>query len=147
MASNNITLAVSSSAGRQRLQVERSCRASALKTKIRDILQLKEDFKVMRDNGRGRPGNEEIKLSGMTSVLSMGLKNGDVIHVFPLTGTRFHDPEEGSSKNGAISNVNANNKSVKSSSTDLKPTINSGKSYENGGQIYFSWHNFVRNAQ
>ena len=136
MTSNNITLAISSSAGRQRLQVERTCRASALKTKIRDILQLKEDFKVMRDNGRGRPGTEEIKLLGMTSVLSMGLKNGDVIHVFPLTGTRFHDPQEGSSQNGAVSSANSK-KLASTSSTDLKATINSGNNQENG-RIYQS---------
>ena len=126
MTSNKITLAIFSSAGRQRLQVERTCRASALKTKIRDSLDIKEDFKVIRDNGRGRPGTEEIKLTGMTSVLSMGLKNGDVIHVFPLSGTRFHDPEEGSSQNGGNSSEKFKAESTKNT-TDVKILSTSGK--------------------
>ena len=126
MTSNKITLAIFSSAGRQRLQVERTCRASALKTKIRDSLDIKEDFKVIRDNGRGRPGTEEIKLTGMTSVLSMGLKNGDVIHVFPLSGTRFHDPEEGSSQNGGNSSEKFKAEST-NDTTDVKILSTSGK--------------------
>ena len=126
MTSNKITLAIFSSAGRQRLQVERTCRASALKTKIRDSLDIKEDFKVIRDNGRGRPGSEEIKLSATTSVLSMGLKNGDVIHVFPLSGTRFHDPEEGSSQNGGNSSEKFKAEST-SDTTDVKNPSTSGK--------------------
>jgi len=80
----------------------------------------------MRDNGRGRPGSEEIKLSGMTSVLSMGLKNGDVIHVFPLSGTRFHDPEEGSSQNGE--NTSEKSKTtVNDDLSDLRNSDSSGK--------------------
>ena len=126
MTSNKITLAIFSSAGRQRLQVERTCRASALKTKIRDSLDIKEDFKVIRDNGRGRPGSEEIKLSATTSVLSMGLKNGDVIHVFPLSGTRFHDPEEGSSQNGGNSSEKFKVEST-NDTTDVKIPSTSGK--------------------
>ena len=127
MTSNKITLAIFSSTGRQRLQVERSCRASALKTKIRDSLNLNEDFKVMRDNGRGRPGNEEIKFNGMTSVVSMNLKNGDVIHVFPLSGTRFHDPED----NSTNSATSTNSVTVKStSSSDLKITPKTGKIFQ-----------------
>ena len=94
MASKKITLAIFSSAGRQRLQVESNCRASALKTKIRDILHIEEDFRAVRDNGKGRPGDKDIKLAGMTTILSMGLKNGDVIHVFPLAGTRFQETED-----------------------------------------------------
>jgi len=125
MTSNKITLAIFSSAGRQRLQVERTCRASALKTKIRDSLDIKEDFKVIRDNGRGRPGSEEMKLTGMTSVLSMGLKNGDVIHVFPLSGTRFHDPEEGSSHNGGNSSEKFKAEST-NDTTDVKILSTSG---------------------
>ena len=130
MTSNKITLAIFSSAGRQRLQVERTCRASALKTKIRDSLDIKEDFKVIRDNGRGRPGSEEIKLSGMASVLSMGLKNGDVIHVFPLSGTRFHDPEEGSSHNGGNSSEKFKAEST-NDTTDVKILSTSGKIFMN----------------
>ena len=126
MTSNKITLAIFSSAGRQRLQVERTCRASALKTKIRDSLDIKEDFKVIRDNGRGRPGSEEIKLSATTSVLSMGLKNGDVIHVFPLSGTRFHDPEEGSSQNGGNSSEKFKAETT-NDTTDVKNLSTSGK--------------------
>ena len=125
MTSNKITLAIFSSAGRQRLLVERTCRASALKSKIRDILNLAEDFKALRDNGKGRPGKEEIKLIGTTSIVSMGLKNGDVIHVFPLSGTRFQETEHEPQQNGVASSSTT---SSNSKSTEvLKPAANLGK--------------------
>ena len=127
MASKKITLAIFSSAGRQRLQVESNCRAAALKTKIRDILHIEEDFRAVRDNGRGRPGDEDIKLTGMTTILSMGLKNGDVIHVFPLAGTRFQETEDMIQQNGASSSSSVS--STPSASTDTNSTIISGKQY------------------
>jgi hypothetical protein len=125
MTSKKITLAIFSSTGRQRLQVENTCRASALKTKIRDILHLEEDFKAVQDNGKGRPGDKDIKLTGMTTILSMGLKNGDVIHVFPLAGTRFQETEDMIQQNGATSSSSAS--STPASSTETKSTASSGK--------------------
>ena len=84
-----------------------------------------------KEDSKSSPNKENL---GMTSVLSMGLKNGDVIHVFPLTGTRFHDPQEGSSKNGEVLSANEK-KTASNSSSDLKATINSGKKQENS-RIY-----------
>ena len=106
MTSQKITLAIFSSTGRQRLQVERTCRASTLKIKIRDLLRLEEDFKVLRDNGKGRPGTDQIKLIGTTTILSLGLKSGDVVHVFPLSGTRFQEVQEITHQNGTVSSSN-----------------------------------------
>ena len=117
MTTNKITLAISSSQGRQRLQVERTCRAPALKTKIRDLLKLEEDFKVQRDNGRGRPSKDQIRLSGTTTILGLGLQNGDVLHVFPLSGTRFQD-EELKQQNGTSNSI-GHNQNIQGSTTDL----------------------------
>ena len=125
MSTKKITLAIFSSAGRQRLQVENTCRAAALKTKIRDILHIEEDFRAVRDNGKGRPGDKDIKLTGMTTILSMGLKNGDVIHVFPLAGTRFQETEDMIQQNGASSSSSAS--STPASSIETKSTAILGK--------------------
>ena len=114
MATNKITLAISSSAGRKRLQVEKRCTAGSLKTKIRDILSLDEDFKAVRDNGRGRPSTDAIKLIGTTSITTLNLKNGDIIHVSPLSGTRFQETESENLQNGGPSSSSASS-SIKSS--------------------------------
>lgn len=113
MATNKITLAISSSAGRKRLQVEKRCTAGSLKTKIRDILSLDEDFKAVRDNGRGRPSTDVIKLIGTTSITTLNLKNGDIIHVSPLSGTRFQETESENQQNGGPSSSASS--SIKSS--------------------------------
>ena len=125
MTSKKITLAIFSSAGRQRLQVENTCRASTLKNKIRDILHLEEDFRAVRDNGKGRPGDKDIKLTGITTIVTMGLKNGDVIHVFPLAGTRFQEAEDMTQQNGASSSSSASSTPV--TSTEPKSTAIVGK--------------------
>jgi nuclear protein localization family protein 4 len=116
MATNKITLAISSSAGRKRLQVEKRCTAGSLKTKIRDILSLDEDFKAVRDNGRGRPSTDVIKLIGTTSITTLNLKNGDIIHVSPLSGTRFQETESENQQNGGPSSSSASS-SIKTSNS------------------------------
>ena len=117
MATNKITLAISSSAGRKRLQVEKRCTAGSLKTKIRDILSLDEDFKAVRDNGRGRPSTDVIKLIGTTSITTLNLKNGDIIHVSPLSGTRFQETESENLQNGGPSSSSASS-SIKTSNSE-----------------------------
>ena len=116
MATNKITLAISSSAGRKRLQVEKRCTAGSLKTKIRDILSLDEDFKAVRDNGRGRPSTDVIKLLGTTSITTLNLKNGDIIHVSPLSGTRFQETESENLQNGGPSSSASS--SIKTSNSE-----------------------------
>ena len=116
MATNKITLAISSSAGRKRLQVEKRCTAGSLKTKIRDILSLDEDFKAVRDNGRGRPSTDVIKLIGTTSITTLNLKNGDIIHVSPLSGTRFQETESENLQNGGPSSSASS--SIKTSNSE-----------------------------
>ena len=116
MATNKITLAISSSAGRKRLQVEKRCTAGSLKTKIRDILSLDEDFKAVRDNGRGRPSTDVIKLIGTTSITTLNLKNGDIIHVSPLSGTRFQETESENQQNGGTSSSASS--SIKTSNSE-----------------------------
>ena len=116
MATNKITLAISSSAGRKRLQVEKRCTAGSLKTKIRDILSLDEDFKAVRDNGRGRPSTDVIKLIGTTSITTLNLKNGDIIHVSPLSGTRFQETESENQQNGGPSSSASS--SIKTSNSE-----------------------------
>ena len=131
MTSHKITLAIFSSTGRQRLQVERTCRASTLKIKIRDLLHLEEDFKVVRDNGRGRPGTDQIKLMGTTTILGLGLKNGDVVHVFPLSGTRFQEAQDTTLQNGAESSSNHRRNAIEMN-TDISNSsslLNQGKRF------------------
>ena len=80
--------------GRQVLQVDRGCRASTLKTKIRDLLNLEEEFKINKDNGMGRPSPNEIRLAGTSTLTTLGIKSGDTLHVKPMAGTRFQEEDE-----------------------------------------------------
>ncbi len=65
---------------------------SSLRNDIQKELALQEDFQVRKDKN-GRPG-DEVKLVRSSNVRSLGLKNGDVLYITPVSGTRFKALEE-----------------------------------------------------
>ncbi len=148
-AMSQITLGLRSSGGRKRLQVVASATGSALRNAIQKELGLEEDFNVRRDKN-GRPG-DEVRLVRTSTVRSLSLRNGDVLYITPVSGTRFkaNDDEDdaaavsmdtgggggggggglGGSKNGSsasLASLASNKSSVASSggkSSALSPAV------------------------
>jgi len=87
--SGNITLGIRSSEGRARLTISSTATGPTLKVEIRKLLKLDVDFVVKKDR-MGRPGDELNLNRSLARVgTSLGLKNGDLLHVKPLDGVRF----------------------------------------------------------
>ena len=145
MSRSQITLGIRSSEGRKRLQISTSASGTSLKSQIKAVLNIEEDFVVKRDQN-GRPG-EEIKFTRASTMSSLKLKSGDVLYVTPKAGTRFvtEDVDE---------NVGNGNMSTSGSSTSLA-SMTSVKSSNNNvsipSSIEVSYYiqsfssNFIRN--
>ena len=69
MSEDQITLAIQSSEGRKRLKISLNTSGSTLKTQIKTLLNIEEDFEAKRDKN-GRPG-EQIQFSQTSTIASL----------------------------------------------------------------------------
>ena len=90
--SRKITLGLRSSSGRRRIQIGWNATGSSLRNAIQKEMSIQEDFQVKRDVN-GRPG-DELKLTRTSNASTLKLKNGDVLYITPVAGTRFKADEE-----------------------------------------------------
>lgn len=124
--SGNITLGIRSSEGRARLVISSTATGPNLKVEIRKLLKLEVDFVVKKDR-LGRPG-EELNLNRPVGRVgtSLGLKNGDVLHVKPLDGVRFSAVESTDAEMNAAPSTsnNSGNFQRASSSSSLASSGN-----------------------
>jgi len=131
--SGTIALGIRSSEGRARLTISSMASGPTLKTEIRKLLKLDVDFEVKKDK-MGRPG-DALNLTRSTSRVStsLGLKNGDVLHVKPLEGVRFSALENSDaemaqpSTSGAIHRASSNSSLASSTNTSTSNSAGNSK--------------------
>ena len=93
-----ITLGLRSSSGRKRISIAQNASGNAIKKNIVKELNLSEDFIIRRDKN-GRPG-DEIRINRTATANTLKLKNGDVLYITPMEGSRLKIDED-MDQNGA----------------------------------------------